>query len=167
MDFHRNGKPLSCTHARDGRLEGASESYHPDGTREIACYYVRDSLSGIFCTWYSHSQPRRIEYWQGDQKIGSDSTLYENGRLESVISYDHDLRNGAARVYHHTGRVWPEHWYDRGGWWTSRTHSARKAPCWIPAISGTGMDGSMSRMQPECCWNVFFTVPGTQGSGGR
>jgi antitoxin component YwqK of YwqJK toxin-antitoxin module len=113
-DFYRDGKLKARTSMKDNQLQGGYESFFPDGTRESACIYTRDSLDGPLRSWYSNGQPKRIEHWAMDEKVGVDSVFYEDGKLESTTSYHRDEEDGPMRAYHRNGRLWTEWIYEKG-----------------------------------------------------
>lgn len=113
-DYYRDGKIKVRTRMRDDQLEGSYESFFPDGVRESACRYLRDSLDGTLRTWYSNGQPKRIEHWTMDAKVGIDSAFYEDGKLESTTAFSQDLEDGPMRIFHRNGRPWTEWRYEKG-----------------------------------------------------
>jgi antitoxin component YwqK of YwqJK toxin-antitoxin module len=113
-DYFRDGKLKARTTMRDDRLQGAYASFFPDGTHESACVYVRDSLDGTLRSWYSNGQPKRIEHWAMDAKVGVDTSFYEDGKLESTTAFIADQESGPMRIYHRNGRQWTEWIYEKG-----------------------------------------------------
>lgn len=88
--YYDNGSLFRIHQVREEKFNGKALTYHANGKVSVDCFYVNDSLDGLY------------------------QTYYPNGSREQVSHFKNGAPDGTYQYYHANGQLWIEKEYDNG-----------------------------------------------------
>lgn len=88
---------------RNGMLNGKAIFYFPDGTKEMECTYINDTLDGTMIRYHKNGKKSLVENYQMGLKQGKRTTYAYNGKILGYEHFVNDTLHGEAREFHSGG----------------------------------------------------------------
>lgn len=93
------GRPKSRTHVVDGRLDGLSEGWHPNGVLKIQEHFVAGVSEGLVTRW----GPDGSKVSEGTSRAGQFEGIFRRWHSNGVLAEELEMAGGQA---HGLSRSW-------------------------------------------------------------
>jgi antitoxin component YwqK of YwqJK toxin-antitoxin module len=85
--FHENGKLALEMFYQNGKLEGVTKTWYPNGQMESIANATNDSYEGPFKYWYITDTLKQVGTYINNDIEGNLNTYYANGVLKETVFF--------------------------------------------------------------------------------
>ncbi|MBL9137533.1 MAG: toxin-antitoxin system YwqK family antitoxin [Verrucomicrobiales bacterium] len=103
VDFYESGVRKSRSTVVDGRLEGLSEGWHPDGQRQVVEHFRSGISHGQRTKWHPNGRLLSEADIMDGRIEGVFRRWHENGILAEEMEMKRGVAHGFSRAYHASG----------------------------------------------------------------
>jgi antitoxin component YwqK of YwqJK toxin-antitoxin module len=94
IEYYENSKRAKIVRYKDGLLDGAHQTYAPNGKIEVDYYYRDGKKHGKWKIFYPDGKEARVEEWNNGLKNGEFRTSDEQGKIVNQAFFKKDIPEG-------------------------------------------------------------------------
>lgn len=105
VEHYVDGALKSRSQTVDGRLEGVSEGWHPNGQAQVREHFVAGVAEGPVTKWYPNGQVLSEGMARQGRLEGTFRRWHDNGQLAEEVTLHHGEPQGLSRAWFPNGQL--------------------------------------------------------------
>lgn len=103
--YHENGQLSLEMFYKNGKLQGETKTWYPNGHLESLAHVENDAYEGPFMYWYPTDTLKQEGTYINNDIEGNLKTYYPNGVLKEIVFFSESAENGPYVLYHQNGKI--------------------------------------------------------------